>query len=121
MNENATEEIISLEDVAQRFERWRNNRSTKRERIPTDLWQAAAALCNSYSINKVSRYLGLSSTDLKRRVSPEKKSVGFVQLDPACFSGQWHLICERPDGASLRLSGNGMTLAVGELLRGFFS
>jgi hypothetical protein len=121
MDENTAGEIISLETVAQRFERWRSSRSTKRERIPSDLWQAAAALCNTYSINKVCRHLGLSNTELKRRVSPEKASTGFVQLDTVCFSGQWHLTCERPDGSSLRLSGNGIMPAAGELLREFFS
>ncbi|MDX9789158.1 MAG: hypothetical protein RBT11_20465 [Desulfobacterales bacterium] len=121
MDENTTSEIISLETVAQRFEQWRSSRSSKRERIPLELWHAAAALCHSYSINKVCRRLGLSNTDLKLRVSPEKTSTGFVQLDSGCFSGQWHLTCDRPDGASLRLSGNGMMPAVGELVREFFS
>ena len=121
MDENTAGAIISLETVAQRFEQWRSTRTSKRERIPSDLWEAAAALCNTNSINKVCRRLGLSNTDLKCRVSPEKASTGFVQLDRGCFSGQWHLSCERPDGASLRLSGNGMMPAAGDLLREFFS
>jgi hypothetical protein len=121
MIESIAGESCSLEILEQRFEQWRSSRSTKREPIPQHLWQAASDLCNTHSINKVCRSLRLSYAELKMRVSSEKPATEFMQLDTSCFSGQWHLSCDRPDGSSLRLSGSGMMPAVDELLRRFFS
>ena len=56
-----------LKAIHQRFQRWRNSRKKRRERIPERLWRAAVKLCTEYSINTVAMALRVNHTDLKRR------------------------------------------------------
>ena len=58
----------SLEQVQQRFESWRRHRK-KRTRIPQNLWKAAAALSETYSISHLSKALRVNHTALKKRVA----------------------------------------------------
>jgi len=112
----------TLETVQQQFERWRNNRTKKREPIPRHLWEAAAELCKTQSISHVCRHLRLSFTELKKRVSPAKRSQSrFMEIDLSCLAGGWRLECDHPNGARLRLSGSGQGPAVDTLLRQFLS
>ena len=89
MNQKAIQTIKpSLEEVQDRFRIWRKTRK-KRTSIPRDLWKAAIEQTQSYSINIVSKALGLSYTDLKRRVKASRANVysnpsavaAFVELD----------------------------------------
>lgn len=57
----------SLEQVQQRFESWRQHR-IKRTRIPQNLWKAAAALSQDYSIFHLSKALRVNYTTLKKQV-----------------------------------------------------
>jgi hypothetical protein len=57
----------SLEQVQQRFESWRKLRK-KRTRIPQNLWQAAIALSEEYSICHLSKALRVNYTALKEKV-----------------------------------------------------
>jgi len=121
MNKPTIDNNPSLESVQQRFEAWRNNRA-KREPIPEALWEAAACLCRHYPITRVCRYLRLSFTDLKKRLSSSDiASTPFMELDPGFFPGPWHMECERPDGTKLRFSGTGQPPAVEQLLLRFLS
>lgn len=52
--------------VKEQFECWRADRRV-RERIPPKLWEAAAKLCETYSIHQVSRWLRLNHTALQKR------------------------------------------------------
>jgi hypothetical protein len=61
-----------LESVRYQFEKWRETRKSRRERIPEELWVAAVKLCNQYSINQISRALHLNHTNLKDKVSGKK-------------------------------------------------
>jgi hypothetical protein len=57
----------TLEQVRQRFEFWRQRRK-KRTRIPQNLWKAAIALSEEYSICHLSKTLRVNYTTLKRKV-----------------------------------------------------
>ena len=92
MNESTTDPNLSLETVQEQFEKWRRNRTLKRDPIPDDLWQAAAALCKTHSIASVSRRLRLSYSELKKRVSPSSpKPAQFMEMDLSCLAGGWQL------------------------------
>lgn len=111
----------TLDAVQQQFESWRSGK-TKRERIPEALWEAAVGLCRSHPITQVCRRLRLCSADLKKRLPDSKsKPVQFMELDLSSLAGPWHIECERPDGARLRVSGNGQPPAIEPLLLRFLS
>ena len=56
-----------LEQVCQRFERWRKTRK-RCSSIPDALWAAAVELARQYGVNKAARALGLNYYSLKRRL-----------------------------------------------------
>jgi hypothetical protein len=121
MDDSNTDPNLTLETVQEQFEKWRSNRTEKRDPIPNDLWQAAAALCKNHSIANVSRRLRLSYIELKKRVSPSSpKPAQFMELDLSCLAGEWQLECHRADGAKLKLSAHGQLPAI-DLLRQFLS
>ena len=121
-NNTATDYKPSLQDIQDQFEHWRSNRSRKRELIPKRLWKAAADLCQIHGIARVSKSLGLSYTDLKKRL-PKEPAVAsqFMQLDISAFSSQWHMACDRPDGTRLTLSGNGQMPDIKMMIETFLS
>jgi hypothetical protein len=57
----------TLEEVSRRFETWRRGRKHG-SRIPNCLWKAAVEACAAHRVWQVSKVLGLSYNDLKRRV-----------------------------------------------------
>jgi len=77
----------TLEEVSRRFETWRRGKKGG-SRIPKCLWEAAVEVCAEHRVWQVSKVLGLSYNDLKRRVvgvgqmekilTPEKAD--FVEL-----------------------------------------
>ena len=81
-DDHATDSTItpSLEQVQQRFESWRQRRK-KGTRIPQNLWKAAAALSEKYSILHLSKVLRVNYTTLKKRVvkfNPPETSTSYV-------------------------------------------
>jgi len=107
----------TLEAVRHQFEAWRKRRHC-RSRIPEDLWEAAADLCQEHSLCEVSRGLRLNYSDLKHHVQKSKDrglavgqhpDLGFVRLDlagaiavPECL-----VEMEAPNGARMRMSFKG--------------
>jgi len=88
--ENAPALPSPLESVRYQFETWRETRKSSRELIPEDLWTAAVGLRNQYPISHISKSLRLNHTDLKDRISGNRKkkktsdqapSPLFVELD----------------------------------------
>jgi hypothetical protein len=116
----------TLESVQQQFIDWRAQRSSKRERIPPELWQAALRLCDVHTVSQVSSALRLSCTRLSNRLtdnhSAKEKSVQFLRLEmgSACTS-QWQMECTRADGGRLHVSATGALPSLEELLQGFWS
>ena len=64
-----------LAEVRERFENWRESRK-RGARIPAELWQAAVSLFPRYSINRISRTLGLDYEGVRSRVENEKDGGG---------------------------------------------
>ena len=60
-------EQLSLEKVRAQFDQWRRNRG-KREAIPESLLEAASSLYPAFSLNRISRTLGLNYSKLKHYV-----------------------------------------------------
>jgi hypothetical protein len=58
----------TLEEVSHRFETWRRGKKAG-SRIPKCLWKAAVEVCAEHRTWQVSKVLGLSYNDLKRRVA----------------------------------------------------
>lgn len=112
----------TLETVAKQFAHWRANR-LKQQRIPQNLWCAAAQLCKHYPITQVCRRLRLSFADLKKRLADENKipAVKFMSIDFSGPTGHWQLCCRRSDGADLHLAANGPLPDINRLLENFLS
>ena len=112
MNQKAIQSIKpTLEEVQDRFKIWRKTRK-KRTSIPRDLWKAAIEQTQYYSINIVSKALGLSYTDLKRRVKASRTEVcsspsplaTFVELDlKETMPGRCIIEMETPRGDRLKM------------------
>ncbi len=127
MDTTQVSDQLTLESVQQQFIDWRAQRSSKRERIPPELWQAAVRLCDVHTVGEVSRSLRLSFMDLKERLAgtpstKEEKSVQFLRLEVGSpGSGQWQMECIRADGGRLHVSATGALPSLGEMLQGFWS
>jgi hypothetical protein len=109
---------LTLEAVAEHFERWRSNKK-KGERIPEFLWFEAIGLISDYPLSGVCRALHLCATDLKRHqaaLSADKELAvsgserSFVEIDPAVVDQAIRpsarpvlMEMERPDGLRLRI------------------
>jgi len=109
------ESTLTLEEVAERFERWRGNKK-KGDRIPQPLWDAAIGLVETHGVSRVTRTLRLSATDLnkrrgivgtrQRRQAPVAEAA-FVEIEqtpiePPDAKTPW-MELERPDGMRLRI------------------
>jgi len=87
-NQNISAPQLTLEEVSAQLESWRKTKSGIREPIPQKLWQYAAELCQKYSVSIISNALGLSYTDLKKRVygpsvskqPTNKKDPSFIEI-----------------------------------------
>ena len=80
---NQTGGSHTIESVERQFSLWRRERKVG-EKIPMDLWAAAARLTEEHSIHKVSRTLRLSHRDLKEHATQElREDSGRVARGPA--------------------------------------
>ena len=58
--------------VDDQFERWRTGKQGQ-ERIPVRLWEAAARLCETYSVHRISRWLRLNHTTLQKKAGRRRR------------------------------------------------
>ena len=58
-----------VQKVRVQFVRWRENKEAAAEPIPERLWGAAVKLCRTHSVSRLSRWLRLHHTTLKKRLS----------------------------------------------------
>ncbi len=130
--ENMPELQSPLESVRYRFKQWRETRKNRRERIPENLWSAAVELRKQYSVNQISRALGLNYNDLKKRMLEQgayskrnKLSLSdFVELDWQNDFSASECVIEMEDtyGSKMRMSFKGNAdLDLLELGKAFWS
>ena len=123
-----------LAQVANRFDHWRQTRTTPAEPIPPDLWEEAIALTAMLPITRIARRLRVSGGELKKRcaahhtaqsapVSPA--ALGFVEVPaaPVWPPPSSTIECElhRPDGARLRIAAPETQLSLLALVRAFLA
>ena len=97
----------NLEEVQQRFERWREGRK-RGTPIPAALWEDAVRLCADHSLCKISSVLHLGYKALKKRLQsacpdhfPESQSVtpsDFIALDLRSALPEFIMEMERAGG-----------------------
>ena len=120
---------LELEQLAERFAQWRQCRSTPKERIPASLWDQATVLCQTRPPSRVAKYLGLCTSDLKKRCRAHEPcaslpvgtepSVHFVEVKPASWppSCGLQIDIQRPDGTRLHLASQEASVPLVELVR----
>lgn len=85
-NKSPIIDTAEIREVRKAFEGWRSSKKQGREPIPPKLWGLAARLCETYSVNRIARCLGLNYTALKvevnRRLHRRQPEPAFVELKP---------------------------------------
>ena len=116
--------------VADRFDHWRQTRTTPAEPIPHYLWEQAIALTTVFSIARVATRLRVSGGELKKRCAAQHAApaaasppaLGFIEV-PA--TPAWPLPTsieielQRTDGVRLRLHVPASQLPLTALIRTF--
>jgi len=88
MEENTPSTKFTLEELKNKFENYRKNKSNNRQPIPKELWHAAAELAKKHSIATVSKELRLRYASLKEHMygppisknKAKEKLPSFVEL-----------------------------------------
>jgi hypothetical protein len=95
MGRQVQEAEQALDALSRGIERWRRTRASSRSAMPEELWRAAVALCEHYTVHSISQQLGLGYDRLRRRwveaqlrqpVEPVDGSdapIEFVEVGPA--------------------------------------
>jgi hypothetical protein len=104
-----------LTAVADRFDEWRQTRTTRAEPIPQSLWEQAIALTATFPITRVATRLRVSGGELKKRCAahhaaqsaPTSTALGFVEVTatpvwPSPTAGT-EIELYRADGTRLRI------------------
>jgi hypothetical protein len=115
--------VSSVEQVAQRFSRWRSSR-VRGEHIPADLWAAAVVLSEEHGVGRIARDLGVDPDGLKKRakhndtsrVGRDKGDGEFVELfvaPPSAAANSHECVVELENGrgAKMRIALNGKGVA----------
>jgi hypothetical protein len=105
-----------LTHVANRFDEWRQTRTTRAAPIPQHLWEQAIALTTMFPITRVATRLRVSGGELKKRCAahhagrstPAATAVlGFVEVPAAPLwplpTSGIEIELQRPDGTRLRM------------------
>ena len=120
-----------LTHVADRFDHWRQTRTTPAEPIPHSLWEQAIALTTVFSISWVATRLRVSGGELKKRCAahhaarsgPASAAVGFVEVPAAPVwplpTASIELELHRPDGVCLRIAAQESQLPLLAVVRAF--
>jgi hypothetical protein len=106
-----------LTAVADRFDAWRQTRTTRVEPIPQYLWEQAIALTTIFSITRVATRLRVSGGELKKRCAAHHAAMaasasiaepGFVEVPAAPAwarpTSAIEIELHRPDGTRLRVA-----------------
>lgn len=121
-----------LTHVADRFDHWRQTRTTPAEPIPQYLWEQAIALTTTFSMARVATRLRVSGGELKKRcvahhaarsTPASTAALGFVEV-PAVpvwplTTSDIEIELQRPDGARLRIAAQEPQLPLLAVVRAF--
>jgi len=121
-----------LTHVADRFDHWRQTRTTPAEPIPYSLWEHAIAFTTVFSISRVATRLRGSGGELKKRGvahhaarSPPASTaaLGFVEVPAAPVwplpTSAIAIELQRPDGTRLRIAAQEPQLPLLAVVRAF--
>jgi hypothetical protein len=120
-----------LTHVADRFDHWRQTRTTPAEPIPHYLWEQAIALTTVFSISWVATRLRVRGGELKKRCAahhaarsgPASAAVGFVEVPAAPVwplpTSDIEIELQRPDGTRLRIAAHEPQLPLLAVVRAF--
>jgi hypothetical protein len=121
-----------LTAVADRFDAWRQTRTTRVEPIPQHLWEQAVALTTMFSITRVATRLRVSGGELKKRcaahhaalaTSTSTTALGFVEVPAtpiwALPTSAIEIELQRPNGARLRVAAPESQLPLLAVVRAF--
>jgi hypothetical protein len=120
-----------LTQVADRFDHWRQTRTTPAEPIPPDLWEQAIALTALVPITRVARRLRVSGGELKKRCAAHHAApstpmapaaLDFVEVPAAPVRPHPTTIeieLHRPDGTRLRIATHETPLSLLALVQTF--
>ena len=106
-----------LAHVADRFDEWRQIRTTRAEPIPQHLWEQAIALTTMFAITRVATRLRVSGGELKKRcaahhaalaASTSTAAPGFVEVPATPIwarpTSAIEIELQHPNGARLRVA-----------------
>lgn len=73
----------TLEEVGHLFSHWRTHK-TGRPRIPDELWNAAIALTEQYSVSEITKYLNVNPTQFRQELTLRKSTqmTDFANITP---------------------------------------
>lgn len=121
---------LTLEELKNKLEDYRKNKSYNRQPIPKHLWQAAADLAKKHSIATVSKELGLRYASLKEHIySPpvsknkiKEKSPSFIELKHSQPFSEIPITIDigNKKGARMRIC-LGSNTDIGSLIKSFLS
>jgi hypothetical protein len=104
-----------LAELMDRFDHWRQSRTTRGEPIPDSLWEQAVSLTRLLPLSRVAKRLRLNRQELKKRCgqhqpqqpdTPDRLSVpDFIEVkpEPTWLSAGIDIHLERPDGTRLHI------------------
>jgi len=125
-----------MQELLGKFHEWRERKKSSKDRIPEILWAEAVKLAQKHSLFCVSKKLGLSYTDLKKRMGKSNRD-GMVRSNeegdfmeikvsapnhPFLREAPSHCIMEliRGDGSQLRVySTDGATIDITRICESF--
>jgi hypothetical protein len=120
-----------LTQVADRFEEWRQTRTTRAEPIPPHLWEQAIALTALFPLTRVATRLRVSGGELKKRCvahhaaqpAPTSTALSFVEVTatpvPPTPPAGTEIDLHRPDGTRLRIHTYEQQFPMTDLVRTF--
>jgi hypothetical protein len=111
---------LTLDDVAAKFDKWRNRNDSKKGRIPSELLALVPPLKQQYNISLVAKKLNLSGKHMKKLFA--EPAVNFIEMPYSTALPAYNtssVSCEiiRTDGAILKISVDNAELS--GLIKGF--
>ena len=72
-------EQITIDEAVEKIEYWRANRTGKRGRIPSDIWNVAIHLAKTNSVHYIAEKMNLKFSDLQSKISDIKQPLSHIK------------------------------------------